>query len=248
MGTRGVVNKLNAKVDQYQDAIQTDATIDPWNTGGPLVNMNGEVVGINTATPRQTTGTDLAISMTYARPIIDQLLQGKKLNNVGWNLVPNDTEIASQHKLATDKGIVVAGVDADSPASRAGLEPLDIIYEMAGIRVTDNRQICDIIRSHKPGDPLEINIVRGTMQWSGELNGRVLTMVRDLAAPTFPPVTIPLLLLSPALPPSMGTRSIIRPVSVMRVRFAHKNSKQTSLFLFLSGFRNDCRNDFVPLL
>src|SRR5512140_1295777 len=126
------------------DAIQTDAAINPGNSGGPLVNMKGEVVGINTATLRGTTGINFAIALSYVKPIIAQLAQGKKLNYMGWNLVPNDSDLAAQYKLATDKGMIVAGVDSGSPASKAGLQPLDIIYNMEDIALTDDAQICDI--------------------------------------------------------------------------------------------------------
>ncbi|MGB8646594.1 MAG: trypsin-like peptidase domain-containing protein, partial [Anaerolineae bacterium] len=187
--TRGVVSKLHAQVGQYSDAIQTDAAINPGNSGGPLVNMKGELVGINTATLIGTTGINFAISLSYAKPVIAQLAQGKRLNYMGWNLVPNDSDLATQYKLSTDKGMIVAGVDSGSPASKAGLRPLDIIFNMEDIELTDNAQICDILRSHSEGQALKLNVVRGVQLFRGEVNGSQLAFVQNLSGGSNPTAT-----------------------------------------------------------
>ncbi len=180
--TRGVVSKLHGSVDQYEDVIQTDAAINPGNSGGPLVNMQAQVVGINTATLRGSTGINFAISIDAAKPVLTQLANGKKLNYLGWNLVPNDTDLATQYKLATDKGMVVAGVDSGSPASRAGVKPLDIVFDIEDVELTSNAQVCDILRSHSESSALRISVVRGTQLFTGELNGSQLALQKDLAS------------------------------------------------------------------
>ncbi len=179
--TRGVVSRLHADIGQYSDAIQTDAAINPGNSGGPLVNLRGEVVGINTATLVGTTGINFAISISSAKPILAQLATGKKINYLGWNLVPNSTDLAKQLNLATDKGMIVAGVDSGSPASKEGLASLDIIYDMEDITLTDDAQVCDILRSHSEGQAMRMTVVRRNQLFQGEVNGAPLTFVRNLS-------------------------------------------------------------------
>ncbi len=217
--TRGVVSKLHASIGQYEDTIQTDAAINPGNSGGPLANQRGEVVGINTATMRGTQGINFAISIDAAKPVLEKLTQGKKLNYVGWNLVPNDSDLAKQYNLATDKGMIVAGVDSGSPASRAGIKPLDIIYDMQDVELTSDAQVCDILRSHSEGSALKVNVIRGTELHSGELNGTQLAFVQDLAEkatptakpqPTSPPPPPPAQ--PPAQPPQPQPTARPQPV------------------------------------
>jgi hypothetical protein len=100
--------------------------------------------------------------------------------------VPNDTDLANQLKLATDKGMIVAGVDSGSAASKAGLRPLDVIFDIEDIELTDDAQMCDILKSHSEGQALKVSVVRGTQLYSGEINGAQLAFDRDLGAKPAP--------------------------------------------------------------
>ncbi|MGI8589127.1 MAG: S1C family serine protease [Chloroflexia bacterium] len=166
----GVVSKLHAQMDQYDDLIQTDAKITHGNSGGPLVNNRGEVVGVNTlgfidSSGNREQGINFAIAMSYAKGIIKDLQAGKNRNYIGMNLSPN---LADYKKyFGTDDGMVVAGVASGSPADQAGIGPSDLILKIEGKSISyqdqsasREKQVCDILRSHTDGDPLKIVVQR----------------------------------------------------------------------------------------
>jgi serine protease Do len=177
--TRGVVSKLHSHIGLYNDAIQTDAAINPGNSGGPLVNDRGEVVGIDSAKLNDATGINFAISIDYVKPVLQQLTRGKHLFYLGWNLVVNAKEYAAALHLGTDKGIIVAGVEPGSPAAKTGIQPLDVVYDMEQIQLSDESQVCDILRSHAEGQALKVTVVRGGKVYRGEINGAKLSLVND---------------------------------------------------------------------
>src|SRR5439155_22887015 len=86
--SKGIVSKLHEQIDEYQDLIQTDANITHGNSGAPLVNERGEVIGINSLGFEQEKGINFAIAINYAKPIIKDLEAGKNRNYVGLNLAP----------------------------------------------------------------------------------------------------------------------------------------------------------------
>jgi serine protease Do len=147
---------------RFDDFLQTDAAINPGNSGGPLLNTRGEVVGINSAIASRTggfQGVGFAIPIDLARPIIRQLQTSGKVTR-GWlgvTIQPLTAELAKSFGLSTDKGALVASVNDDSPAARAGLKPGDVI--MSGPQA-------DIL----PGNALPIrNIPLGTLVHNVEL-------------------------------------------------------------------------------
>jgi len=167
----GVVSKLRAQMDQYQDLVQTDAKITHGNSGGPLVNDRGEVIGINTlgfysSSGEREQGINFAISMSYAKNIIRDLQAGKNRNYVGLNLFPNVTDFKDY--FGTDDGMVVIGVASGSPGDQAGLQPVDLILKIEGTSISyangasREKQVCDILRSHTDGDPLKVQVERAS--------------------------------------------------------------------------------------
>ena len=167
----GVVSKLKAQIDQYSDLVQTDAKITHGNSGGPLVNDRGEVIGINTlgyysSSGEREQGINFAISMSYAKPIVRDLQAGKNRNYIGLNLFPNVTDF--QKYFGTDDGMVVAGVASGSPGDQASIQPADLILKIEGTSITyqngtsRDKQICDILRSHADGDPLKFQVERAS--------------------------------------------------------------------------------------
>jgi S1-C subfamily serine protease len=153
------------------DLIQTDAAINPGNSGGPLVNLNGQVVGINTlaagtagASGVEADGIGFAISISTAKPIADQLVATGKVIHpyMGIGYVPLNPAIAAQLGTSATQGAVIMQVAPGSPAADAGLQTQDVITEINGTPLTGESTLAQIVQSHKPGDTLNLTVVRGS--------------------------------------------------------------------------------------
>jgi len=151
------------------DVVQTDAPINPGNSGGPLVDLQGKVIGINTlvagqAEPGvQAQGIGFAISIAAAKPIADQLVATGQATHpyIGVHQIPLNPVIASRLGSDTKSGVVVVAVGPGTPAATAGLRPRDIITAIDNTPVTDDSVFAKIIDSHKPGDTIDLTVVRG---------------------------------------------------------------------------------------
>ncbi len=164
--TVGVVSALNRRMRigrQERNLIQTDASINQGNSGGPLVNLAGQVVGINTLI-YSPTGTSVGIG--FASPINDAkdmvfwYLRGGPW--IGVELRPNSEAFATAYGLATSEGVVVAGVEPDSPAERAGLQPLDVILSADGKTVSSPEEVQAQVRQHAIGEQVSLRLMRGS--------------------------------------------------------------------------------------
>jgi len=175
--TRGIVSKLHAQLDQLEDLIQTDTSINPGNSGGPLVNMRGEVVGINTvkfeytSSGRPVQGLNFAIGTSFAKEIIASLQWGENLHWVGLNTIPNTAQVADYYGLSTTDGLLVYAAATGSPADRAGLQPGDVVVKMEGVAVNSKADLCSVLKSHSPDDVLRVEIVRGNSRMTREIGG-----------------------------------------------------------------------------
>jgi len=175
--TRGIVSKLPAQLDQLEDLIQTDTSINPGNSGGPLVNMRGEVVGINTvkmeytSSGRPVQGLNFAIGISFAKEIIANLQWGENVHWIGLNTIPNTAEVADYYGLTTADGLLVYAAATGSPADRAGLEPGDVLVKMEGVAINSKADLCAILKSHSPDDVLRAEIVRGGSRITREIGG-----------------------------------------------------------------------------
>ncbi|HEU5100198.1 MAG TPA: trypsin-like peptidase domain-containing protein [Roseiflexaceae bacterium] len=151
------------------DVVQTDAPINPGNSGGPLVDLQGRVIGINTlvagqAEPGvQAQGIGFAISIASAKPIADQLVaHGQAVHPyIGIQQVPLNPVIGSRLGADQKTGVVVVSVGPGTPAAAAGLRPRDIITAIDGVTLVDDSDFAKSIDSHKPGDSVELTVVRG---------------------------------------------------------------------------------------
>lgn len=153
----GNVSQLRAQLDKFEDLIKIDVAINPGNSGGPLVNRRGEVVGINSLGITGAQNQNYAIAMSQARPVIEQLQEGKNRYYIGLNLVPN--EYADY--FGTDQGMAVIGVASGSPAAQGGVQPADLLLKVEGKTITNEAALCDILRSRADGDQLKVQILRG---------------------------------------------------------------------------------------
>jgi len=155
--------------------LQTDAAINPGNSGGPLVNSQGQVIGMNTAVatgspgePAQNVG--FAIPVSRIKPLLPELRQGRVPVNstafLGAGLVTLTPELRQQYGFTPDKGAVVGDVVAGSPADSAGLQPGDVIVSFDGQAVDSAEKLSSLIRRHKPGDRVPLSLVRGDAERS----------------------------------------------------------------------------------
>ncbi|MFN8654021.1 MAG: trypsin-like peptidase domain-containing protein [Gemmatimonadales bacterium] len=156
----------NSSERSIQDFIQTDAAINPGNSGGPLVNVRGEVIGINSAIASETgfyTGYGFAIPVNLARQVMDQLAHGGKVHRAALGVrVRNATENdATYVGLAEVRGVVIEDLgEDDSPARKAGLEQGDVIVAVDGAPVDYVSQVQQAIAFRRPGDAVRIDVMR----------------------------------------------------------------------------------------
>ena len=163
--TAGIVSAKGRIIGSgpYDDFIQTDASINPGNSGGPLLNLDGEVVGINTAIVASGQGIGFAIPVSLAAGIIEQLKSNGEVER-GWLGVGIQTltpEMAEYYHVDADtKGVLVGHVYRDEPADRAGIRVNDIVTHVAGIPVTDSRELSRAIADSPVGKKTVLTVLR----------------------------------------------------------------------------------------
>lgn len=165
MGIVSAVGRASMGIAEYEDFIQTDAAINPGNSGGALVNIRGELVGINTAIFSQSGGNmgiGFAVPSNLARSIMEQLVKGGKVVR-GWlgvaiqELTP---ELASQFGLADTKGVLVSDVMDDSPAKKAGFERADVITDYDGKAMDSPTHLRNAVAQTPIGRKVSIRLIR----------------------------------------------------------------------------------------
>jgi S1-C subfamily serine protease len=166
--TDGIVSALDRSIQEpnganLENLIQTDAAINPGNSGGALLNSNGNVVGINAAIAGNAQNIGFAIAITPARSIVDQLIKTGTVQRAFLGVIMETVtpEVAAQQNLKVSSGALVLRVVLNSPADKAGLQPGDVIVEIAGTAIKDSKQAQSAVASHKPGDVIEIVIAHG---------------------------------------------------------------------------------------
>lgn len=166
-GRSGPLRNLYASQYAIVDYLQTDAAINPGNSGGPLVNTNGEVIGVNAAIASQTgfySGYGFAIPITLARNVMNDIIQYGRVRRPILGVVIQDVraEDAQAAGLEEIHGALVGGASpgTDSPAAKAGIQPGDIIISLDGQDVASVAKLQRIIRSHKPGETVDVGVMR----------------------------------------------------------------------------------------
>jgi serine protease Do len=165
--TSGIISAKGRDIHMnlYEDFLQTDAAINPGNSGGPLVNLAGEVIGINSAIKSGTggfQGIGLAISSNLAKHVMDQLLHGGLVHRgyLGVQVQQLNPEVAARLGVTGNNGVVVGKVLPGAPAAKAGLQEGDVLTDVAGQAVKDPRSLQRIIASLPTGKPVDLGIVR----------------------------------------------------------------------------------------
>jgi len=165
MGIVSAVGRASMGIAEYEDFIQTDAAINPGNSGGALVNVRGELVGINTAIFSQSGGSmgiGFAVPSNLSRAVMDQLVRTGKVVR-GWlgvsiqDLTP---ELASQFGIIDSKGVLVSDVLADSPAKKAGFERADVIVEYDGKIMDSPTHLRNAVAQTPIGKKVSVKLIR----------------------------------------------------------------------------------------
>jgi serine protease Do len=171
--TKGIVSALGVSLsvsagETLYDLIQTDAAINPGNSGGPLVNLLGEVVGINSVKIAQVgvEGMGYAISIKEAKPIIDELIKNGYVVRpyLGASLYTIDQFVARRYGLAVNSGVLVTDVASGSPADKAGLNPGDVIIAIDDKQISDEGVLTQAINSDQIDQKVKITYWRGRAQ------------------------------------------------------------------------------------
>lgn len=166
--TSGIVSALGRTglgIERYENFIQTDASINPGNSGGPLVNLRGEIVGINSAILSQSGGNigiGFAVPINMARSVMDQILAHGEVRR-GWlgvrigDLTP---ELAQSLNLEATSGAIVGSVEPSSPAARAGIQESDVIVAVDGQPIANAGQLRNLIGFAAIGNTVKLTVIR----------------------------------------------------------------------------------------
>ena len=181
--TSGIVSALGRSglgIEGYEDFIQTDASINPGNSGGALVNLRGELVGINTAILAPSggnVGIGFAIPANMVRELVAQLVEHGEVRRGQLGIVLQDLtpQLAEAFGIANGAGAVVSQVLDGSPAERAGLRPGDVIVEVNGKPLRGASQLRNTVGLHRIGEVIQLEIVR---------DGSPRSLRLEVAAPT----------------------------------------------------------------
>jgi len=171
--TVGVVSATGRTLDtgngyEMENLIQTDAAINSGNSGGPLVNLAGEVVGINTAVVRGSSSSASAEGLGFAIPSNIALLISQQIIDQGYfarpylgvTVQPINPSVARRYELPVEWGAYITRVGANSPAAQAGLQVGDIIVRMGEKELDENTQFLNALFSSQPGDVIEVEVLR----------------------------------------------------------------------------------------
>lgn len=171
--TAGIISAKGRNIDilrrkdnmGIESFIQTDAVVNPGNSGGALVNLNGDLIGINSAIASHTgsfEGYAFAIPSSLASKVVDDLLKYKVVQRalLGVQIQEVDAKLASEKKLNTLNGVYVQGLTQGSAASQAGLKMGDIITQINGVAVNTSSQLQEQVARFRPGDKIKVSYVR----------------------------------------------------------------------------------------
>ncbi len=158
----------------YQDFIQTDASINFGNSGGPLCNIRGEVIGINAATNVSAEGIGFAIPINLARDVAEALMADGRVVRGYLGVVPQDItrDLAEATGLDDTRGVLIASVEGDTPAADAGLQAGDVVLEVNGVEIDDAAHFRRIVAEVDPGERARMKILR-----AGDITTKTATLV-----------------------------------------------------------------------
>lgn len=175
VGVISATGRSNVGIETYENFIQTDASINPGNSGGPLLNVYGEVIGINTAIVAAGQGIGFAIPVSMAKPIFTQLITKGSVSR-GWmgvSIQPVTEELARSFGLRSAKGALISSVMRGSPADKAGIRQGDVVVGFNGGDVRDPAQLQRFVAEAGVGKSVKITVFR---------DGRTIDLKMTLAS------------------------------------------------------------------
>ncbi|QQR88658.1 MAG: Do family serine endopeptidase [Myxococcales bacterium] len=161
-GVLSAVGRGGIGANEIEDYLQTDASINPGNSGGPLVNLKGEVLGINTMIVGRGTGIGFAVPASLARNVSDQIISHGTVKRawIGVGFQELTPELASQFGVSKADGALVSNVEPGGPASKSGVKTGDIIVSVDGAPVTEGRDLLRNVLRKKVGSKIALGVVR----------------------------------------------------------------------------------------
>jgi S1-C subfamily serine protease len=172
--TVGVVSALGRSMEEEElpvlhNLIQTDAAINAGNSGGPLLNLRGQAIGINTAVIPSAHGIGFAISATTATPVLRALMTSRRIvrPSIGVRAVSLTPQVAYANDVPLERGALVISAESAGPAGVAGFEPKDVIVAVGEKPVTDLHHLHELLQQHRIGEPVDVTVWR---------NGATLTL------------------------------------------------------------------------
>ncbi|RNC72179.1 MAG: DegQ family serine endoprotease [Desulfuromonadales bacterium] len=162
VGVVSATGRSNMGIETYEDFIQTDASINPGNSGGPLLNVHGEVIGINTAIVAAGQGIGFAIPINMAKQVVSQLVAKGSVTR-GWlgvTIQPVTEELAREFGLKKARGVLVSDAIAGSPAAKAGVRQGDIILAFNDKEIKDAGHLQRVVAETAPGKQVSVTVFR----------------------------------------------------------------------------------------
>jgi len=171
MGIVSALGRTGLGIEAYENFIQTDAAVNPGNSGGALVNTRGELIGINTAILSESGGNQgigFAIPSNMARSLMNQIKDTGKVTRGYIGILPQDLtpQLAASFGIKDTRGALVASVEDNSPAANAGLQRGDVIREVNGKSINDQGELRNQIAELEPGKTLSLKVLRNGVEKS----------------------------------------------------------------------------------
>lgn len=169
-GGSSTVSGLSSSTENLDDLFQTDAAINEGNSGGPLVNLNGQVIGINTAIAGNAQNIGFAIPINDVRGLINQVLKNGTFAQpyLGVDYIPLTADVANEYNLSVQNGAFIApssdpnssSVISGSPAANAGLQTNDIITQVNGVSIGQANSLTSLLDQYEPGNQVSLTVLR----------------------------------------------------------------------------------------
>ncbi len=188
-GRSNVMPSRRDRLVPFEDFIQTDAAINPGNSGGALVNLQGELVGINTAIAtdgfsRSNAGVGFAIPVNLVMRVVNDLIEHGKVTRAYLGVIIQDVDASMAKALGmkNPEGAIVNEVQSDTPAEKAGIKVKDVIIRVDDTAIRDNSHLRNVISSSRPGDRRRITVIRDGKEKTITVKLDELPLVETLAA------------------------------------------------------------------